>query len=123
MANDYSKLVQFFTGSALPSEPQANGLYFITSTENGQHVGKLYRGATLIAETNDGNKISQIDAAIKELQDNSATKAELAEHIKAYEALLAIAQANAGDITKIKDGTTMDSFADVEAGFAAAEQA
>lgn len=123
MANDYSKLVQFFTGSALPSEPQANGLYFITSTENGQHVGKLYRGATIIAETNDGNKISAIDAAIKKLQDESATKAELAEHIKAYEALLAIAQANAGDITKIKDGTTMDSFADVEAGFAAAEQA
>ena len=34
MANDYSKLVQFFTGSALPSEPQANGLYFIIF-ENG----------------------------------------------------------------------------------------
>ena len=129
MANDYSKLVQFFTGSALPAVEnlKANGLYFITSTDaKGQHVGKLYRGNVLIAETNDNNAIADIQGSITAINtalDTKATKDELAEHIRAYELLLKLAQDNSAAITAIKDGETIDSFADVEAALAAAKTA
>ena len=80
--NDYSKLVQFFTGSALPENPNANALYFITTEDkDGQHIGKLYKGKVLIAQTNDENHINSIESALNQFKldvaDTYATKKTL----------------------------------------------
>ena len=113
-------LVKFFTGSAKPASWDANGLYFIVN--NGK--GELYKGGTLIAETNDTAAISGLQTAVENINkalDTKATKQELADHVALYEALLAVVNghttsigANTSAINAIKDGATIDSFADVE---------
>lgn len=117
---DTSMLVKFFTGSAKPASWDANGLYFIVN--NGK--GELYKGGTLIAETNDTAAISGLQTAVENINkalDTKATKQELADHVALYEALLAVVNghttsigANTSAINAIKDGATIDSFADVE---------
>ena len=143
--NDYSKLVQFFTGSALPVNPIENGLYFITSTVDGQHEGKLYKGSTLIAETRDVARITALENAVNQFKSDVsstyATKKELTDHIALYEALLEIVQGDvqrldtvlkdAVDLTTFKsvedkfkailNGTTLDSFDDVEKSIASTQ--
>lgn len=117
-------LVKFFTGSAKPASWDANGLYFIVN--NGK--GELYKGGTLIAETNDTAAISGLQTAVENINkalDTKATKKELADHVALYEALLAVVNghttsigANTSAINAIKDGKEIDSFADVETALA-----
>lgn len=121
---DTSMLVKFFTGSAKPATWDANGLYFIVN--NGK--GELYKGGTLIAETNDTAAISGLQTAVENINkalDTKATKEELAAHVALYDALLGVVnghttsiKANNDAITAIKDGAEIDSFADVETALA-----
>lgn len=121
---DTSMLVKFFTGSTKPANWDANGLYFIVN--NGK--GELYKGGTLIAETNDTAAISGLQTAVENINkalDTKATKKELADHVALYEALLAVVNghttsigANTSAINAIKDGKEIDSFADVETALA-----
>lgn len=99
---DYSNLVQFFTGSALPASPVANGIYFIVK----DNVGTLYKGNVKIAETNDNVRIAAIEQSIVDINTElaqKATKQELADHIELYEALLAVVQGHTTDIKAVSD--------------------
>lgn len=99
---DYSNLVQFFTGSALPASPVANGIYFIVK----DNVGTLYKGDVKIAETNDNVRIANIEQSIVDINTElakKATKQELADHIELYEALLNVVQGHTTDIKAISD--------------------
>ena len=121
---DYSKLVQFFTGSALPAVPNENALYFITKTVDGQHVGELYKGSVLIAETRDVTRIAAVEGALNQFKtdvaNTYATKKELNDHIALYEALLQIVE---GDVQRLdailKDATELTTFKSVEDKFKA----
>lgn len=99
---DYSNLVQFFTGSALPASPIDNGIYFIVNGD----VGTLYKGKTKVAETNDNVRIAAIEQNITDINTElakKATKQELADHIELYEALLAVVQGHTTDIKAVSD--------------------
>ncbi len=121
---DTSMLVKFFTGSTKPANADANGLYFIVN--NGK--GELYKGSTLIAETNDTAAITGLQTAVENINKSlaeKATKDELAEHVALYEALLAVVnghttsiKANYDAIEAITNGAEIDSFADVETALA-----
>ena len=118
---DYSKLVQFYTGSERPTtNVNANGLYFISKTVDGQHVGELWRGATLIAQTNDVNAISQLQDAINTINGTLATKAnqsDLDEHLQAAASMAGAISTIQGVLESIRDAGEggIDSFADVQA--------
>ena len=121
---DTSMLVKFFTGSAKPSTFDQNGLYFIV---NG-NKGELYKGSTLIAETNDTAAISGLQTSIDNINSqltDKADKSALEAHVGLYEALLQVVNghttsigANTSAINAIKDGADIDSFADVETALA-----
>ena len=99
---DYSNLVQFFTGSALPAAPLTNGIYFISDGSK----GTLYKGGVKVAETNDTAKIAEIEQSISNINTElakKATKQELADHIELYEALLALVQGHTTEINNIKN--------------------
>lgn len=122
--NDYSKLVQFFTGSALPETKNPNALYFITTEDkDGQHIGKLYKGNVLIAQTNDENYINSIESALNQFKTDVAktyaTKEEFNAHIELYRALLQIAEGNRDAIAAILKDAPEDlkTFAAVDAKF------
>lgn len=113
MANDYSKLVQFRTGSVLPTSPIANAIYFIKDA-NGK--GSLYKGGTLIAETNDTAKIAAIEQSITDINTDlakKATKDELAAHVALYEALVGVVGGHTTELQNIKNHADVDNFADV----------
>lgn len=118
---DTSMLVKFFTGSVKPTtNVDQNGLYFIV---NG-NKGELYKGSTLIAETNDTAAISGLQTSIDNINTQLAKKADqsaLDAHIELYQALLQVVEghttsigANTSAIEAIKDGASIDSFKDVE---------
>lgn len=117
MAIDVNNMVQFYTGAALPADAVShpNRVYFITA--NG--VGSLYKGNTLIAQTNN-------DSTIKDIQSNiEALDQELDNHVALYNALVKTVQTNTGNITTnanaiagIKNGTSINDFATVESALA-----
>ena len=88
MANvDNTKLIQFFTGTALPANPVDNYVYFIYN----EGKGELYKGSKLIGETNDTVAIANINQAIENINADlakKATKDELRQHLELYSALL-----------------------------------
>lgn len=88
MANvDNTKLIQFYTGTALPESPVSNYVYFIHNEGKGQ----LYKGSVLIGETNDNAAIASINAAITKINEDlakKATKDELKQHVDLYTALV-----------------------------------
>lgn len=100
MANvDATKLIQFYTGTALPSVEKRNDnyVYFIQNSGKGQ----LYKGSVLIAETNDNEAIATINAAIEKINSDLATKAtkdDLAAHVRLYESLLELVN---GTVTRV----------------------
>lgn len=81
---DNAKLIQFYTGTALPQSPVDNHVYFIYN----ENKGKLYKGNVLIGETNDTAAIEAMQKSIKDLQDNKASKDDLAAHVALYQKLV-----------------------------------
>lgn len=81
---DNAKLIQFYTGTALPQSPVDNHVYFIYN----ENKGKLYKGNVLIGETNDTAAIEAMQKSIKDLQDNKASKDDLAAHVALYQTLV-----------------------------------
>lgn len=81
---DNAKLIQFYTGTALPQSPVDNHVYFIYN----ENKGKLYKGNVLIGETNDTAAIEAMQRSIKDLQDNKASKDDLAAHVALYQTLV-----------------------------------
>ena len=88
MANvDNTKLIQFYTGTALPQSPVDGHVYFI----HNEGKGKLYKGGVLIAETNDLAVIESINGQIDAINKSLATKAtkeELQQHVVLYQKLV-----------------------------------
>jgi chromosome segregation ATPase len=88
MANvDNTKLIQFYTGTALPQSPVEGHVYFI----HNEGKGKLYKGGVLIAETNDLAVIESINGQINAINQALATKAtkeELQQHVVLYQTLV-----------------------------------
>ncbi len=117
MAIDVNNMVQFYTGAALPADAVShpNRVYFITA--NG--VGSLYKGNTLIAQTNNDSTIKDIQNSIEALDQ------ELDDHVALYNALVKTVQTNTGNITTntnaiagIKNGSSINDFATVESALA-----
>lgn len=121
MANvDNTKLIQFYTGTALPANPVSNYVYFIYNEGKGQ----LYKGNVLIGETNDNDAIASINSAIEKINTDlakKATKDELNQHVQLYTALVETVQGINGRLTTA-EGQVATNKADIATNVAAIAQ-
>lgn len=121
MANvDNTKLIQFYTGTALPANPVNNYVYFIHNEGKGQ----LYKGSVLIGETNDNDAIASINSAIQKINEDlakKATKDELNQHVELYTALVESVQGINGRLTTA-EGQVATNKADIATNVAAIAQ-
>jgi uncharacterized protein YqgV (UPF0045/DUF77 family) len=122
MAIDVNNIVQFYQGTALPSDAvnHPNRVYFIKSGE----IGSLYKGNVLIAQTNNDATIKTIESNIENLGK------ELDDHVVLYNALVKLVQdngtaieANQTAIAGIKNGAGINDFAAVETALAGKQAA
>ena len=95
-----NNLVQFWTGTALPANPNANHIYFIINEVEGVKTGKIYKGDKLVAEINDAIKTAEIEAAIQAL-DQKLSK-EIEDHIALYEALVGVVEGQGTRLTALE---------------------
>ena len=104
---DNTKLIQFYTGTALPANPVSNYVYFIHNEGKGQ----LYKGSVLIGETNDNAAISAINAAIDQIHldlAKKATKDELAQHVELYQTLVELVNGTVSRVTAAEGRLTVN---------------
>ena len=95
-----NNLVQFWTGTALPANPNSNHVYFIINEVDGVKTGKIYKGDKLVAEINDAIKTAEIEAAIQTL-DQKLSK-EIDDHIALYEALVGVVEGQGNRLTALE---------------------
>ena len=95
-----NNLVQFWTGTALPANPNANHIYFIINEVEGVKTGQIYKGDKLVAEINDAIKTAEIEAAIQNL-DQKLSK-EIDDHIALYEALVGVVEGQGTRLTALE---------------------
>lgn len=99
-----NNLVQFWTGIALPANPNENHIYFIINEVEGVKTGKIYKGDKLVAEINDAIKTAEIEAAIQAL-DQKLSK-EIDDHIALYEALVGVVEGQGTRLTALEPKVT-----------------